>query len=186
MRHERNLPDPSQLSLNLLTPVPNVKRQKIPAPVRFRKMLKRTTTGCLEFTGAIDPSTIGYGRFRVDDENVDLAHRFAFFLANGWVPKLLRHTCHNPACCDEQHLLPGTHKENSADMVAAGRQGKKLQKEQVKLIVKLHRERGMSAERLADQFGVNALSIRNLLSGKSWAAVTGIQYQPKHQSRKAA
>ena len=34
---------------------------------------------------------------------------------------LVRHTCDNPACCNPQHLLLGTPKQNTADMIERGR-----------------------------------------------------------------
>lgn len=38
------------------------------------------------------------------------------------ITPVLRHSCHNPPCCNPAHLLEGTHADNHADSVAAGRQ----------------------------------------------------------------
>lgn len=48
------------------------------------------------------------------------AHRVAHFLATGvWEPwsegRLVRHLCHNPACCNPAHLMGGTRLDNSHD-----------------------------------------------------------------------
>lgn len=51
-----------------------------------------------------------------------LAHRLAFWLANGRDPVgIVRHTCDNPCCCNPSHLVEGTHKDNTADMIQRGR-----------------------------------------------------------------
>lgn len=73
--------------------------------------------------------TDGYGQTRVFGERRTTAtHRFAFQLANGWLPTgkgkadlLIRHTCDNRVCCNPEHLEPGTHKDNTADCIARGR-----------------------------------------------------------------
>jgi len=51
------------------------------------------------------------------------AHRFAWELANGPVPKGLNvcHSCDNPICCNTRHHFLGTDTDNMQDMVAKGR-----------------------------------------------------------------
>jgi len=171
------------------------KRQKIPANQRFKKMLrKKRGSDCIEFTGAICPNG-GYGRFREnaakrEDDTIWLAHRYAYHLIHGEVPPLLRHRCHNPLCCNVAHLIPGTHIDNMADMVAAGRSGKpKLKKEQVELIAMLHIKKGQKIADLAKRYEVGHRTIANIVTGKSWSKVTGIQRQPMkphERKRKAA
>jgi hypothetical protein len=184
MRHERNFKSASPTQLNLLALLPPVKGLKIPPEVRFRKMLKSQANGCVLFTGAIDPSSMGYGRFREDADTVWLAHRYAWKLQHGTVPALIRHeVCNTPSCCNTSHMSPGTPQDNTDDMIKAGRQRGKLLAEQVELIVKLHRERGMSAEDLAIRFNVSRLAVSKLLDGRTWSKVTGIKRQPKRQKK---
>ena len=34
---------------------------------------------------------------------------------------IVRHTCDNPRCCNPHHLILGTRKDNTADMISRGR-----------------------------------------------------------------
>lgn len=78
-------------------------------------------SGCLEWRGEKDKS--GYGRFRrYKPFRIDVkSHRASFWLTNGWLPGLIRHTCDNPPCVRPEHLLPGDHKLNAQDAVERGR-----------------------------------------------------------------
>jgi hypothetical protein len=90
-------------------------------------------TGCIEFTGHLTKSG-GYGQLGVgsrDDGTRRLvpAHRLAWELAGRDYPPgkpFLLHSCDNPACCNIDHLRPGTDAENREDMArrARGRKGK--------------------------------------------------------------
>lgn len=78
----------------------------------------------------------GYGLFRVgstyrkadgsEPEPVRnyLAHRVMLWLERGEMADELvsRHLCHEPSCCNPNHLEPGTYKQNKDDSVAEGRQ----------------------------------------------------------------
>lgn len=48
------------------------------------------------------------------------AHRIAYLLSTGFWPRVMnkhviRHLCHNPKCCNPQHLLVGTRGDNKWD-----------------------------------------------------------------------
>ena len=64
----------------------------------------------------------GYGQFRVGAKNV-IAHRYSFFLENGFYPPVVMHACDNPLCMNPSHLMAGTQALNMADMNAKGRNG---------------------------------------------------------------
>ena len=88
---------------------------------RFWSHVVTMPNGCMEWSGRVDRK--GYGRVTVNGKHL-AAHRFAWELANGPIPDGLhiRHfVCDNPPCCNPEHLLPGTHADNMADMVAKGR-----------------------------------------------------------------
>lgn len=64
---------------------------------------------CLVFTGY---TKRGYGYFMHDRKNW-LAHRFAYFVITGELPKLeLDHLCRVRACVNPEHLEPVTALEN--------------------------------------------------------------------------
>ena len=45
------------------------------------------------------------------------AHRYAYAAFKGVIPEglIVRHTCHNRACCNPEHLDIGSHKDNWLD-----------------------------------------------------------------------
>lgn len=66
----------------------------------------------------------GYGQFKGEAyASPRRSHRVAFELANAGAPPdlLIRHTCHNPACCNPAHLIAGTPADNHKDREEAGR-----------------------------------------------------------------
>lgn len=76
---------------------------------------------CREFQGARTGG--GYGHIKRNGKEVYL-HRWVVAQVLGWEAikgKVIRHTCDNPPCFLYEHLLVGTHADNSADMVARGR-----------------------------------------------------------------
>ena len=91
-------------------------------------------------------------------------HRVAFFEKWGYWPKTCRHTCDTPACYNWRHLIDGTMKANSQDMMKRGRgRGQyqiKLDAEAVEEIV----TRYLAGERPADiarDFGIHYATVRN-------------------------
>lgn len=73
----------------------------------------------------------GYGRLlwrRPNRPPIEGAHRISFLLTHGWMPEgsgptklIVRHTCDNPPCCNPEHLISGTMKENTRDALDRGR-----------------------------------------------------------------
>src|SRR5689334_11300328 len=67
---------------------------------------------CWEWTGMLNDA--GYGIYKGKR-----AHRFAFILTKGIIKNgcILRHICDNKSCVNPTHLLEGTVKDNTLDMV---------------------------------------------------------------------
>lgn len=107
----------------------------------------------------------GYGRTYYRGQKIYL-HQLAFLKANGYLPEVVRHTCDNPRCINPEHLIAGTPKDNSRDMLQRRRQHKhicKLSHEDVKAI----RASNKSASELAAIYGVHYTTVRSIQTGKS-------------------
>ncbi len=76
--------------------------------------------GCWTWTASTGLN--GYGQFHVQRKHIS-AHRFSYVLFSGKIPKgkILLHSCDQPSCVNPFHLKPGTHKDNTQDMLSKGR-----------------------------------------------------------------
>jgi HNH endonuclease len=125
------------------------------------------------------------------------AHRVAFWLVHGRWPKVCRHTCDVPLCCNPRHLCDGTSSDNIKDMMERGRhrtqydpverarvaahiqsvrpldqQGErhpnaKLTDAQV-LEIRARAENGEPQVGLAAEYGVNWRTISIIVKRKAW------------------
>lgn len=139
-------------------------------------MGSREDDECIEWGKAHNKE--GYGRKRVNGK-LEYVHRLAFEEHNGRKPVgLVRHTCDNPKCYNPNHLIDGTHKQNSEDMVARGRstRGERhrnviLGESDVREIRELYRGSGMMVKDIATLYGVKRQTITSIGKGKSWKHV---------------
>lgn len=94
-----------------------------------------------------------------------------------WEPgKVMRHTCNNRACINPAHIIPGTQGQNMQDRAAAGKDpvGEKNGRAILDAgkVVEIRNERGkVSARTLAEQYGVNIGTIRDVWARKIWKHV---------------
>jgi hypothetical protein len=141
-----------------------------PEEIFWARVDKNGPNGCWLYTFGKDKW--GYGDLRYKGKHIQ-AHRLAWKLLRGDPGKLdCLHTCHNPTCCNPDHLYLGTDLDNTRDRVAIGRQHveAKLTPEEVQEIrAKYWYESGRSnVVALATKYGVKPVTIVAIISGRSW------------------
>lgn len=141
-----------------------------------KKVIKKE--GCWGWIGYLDDQ--GYGRVSsryVKIYRVQTSHRASWFLHYGEIPKdkIVRHTCDNRSCTNPEHLVLGTLKENSSDMVKRKRQAfgskngnAKLDELDVIMIKKLI-SKGKSQSLIAELFDVHTDTIGSIKRGMTWS-----------------
>jgi hypothetical protein len=152
--------------------------------VLWSKIDVKTEDECWNWKGYKNED--GYGRTWINDCGY-YAHRVIYDLVYPNIitlsaPKntdetgFILHTCDNPSCCNPKHLWVGNCSENIADKVKKGRSADfsgdkgpncKLSMAQAQEI-RQKRKDGISAQELANQYGVSLSSIKTLLAGKSY------------------
>lgn len=132
---------------------------------------------CILTTRGIQKS--GYGHVYYKGKNW-IAHRLAWFLANGKIPKgkLICHKCNVRNCINVKHLYLGTYKTNYEDTNNCGNLkihpkgekhlNSKLREYQVFEIRKML-ETGKYAHRdVARKYGVSKEAISGISTGRNW------------------
>lgn len=144
-----------------------------------------TPDGCWEWTARKNKD--GYGRMKIRSGKrgaFDVsAHRISYEIYYGAIPEglVVRHfICNNPGCVNPQHLKLGTCQENSDDMVNFGRSPKGEEKFSAKLteldvlnIRKKYFDDHISSIKLGIEYGVNHITIIDVIHGRSWKHVGG-------------
>ena len=154
---------------------------KVQAPIeeRFWKFIVKKES-CWSWIGN---KANGYGRISTGkkSEGYTLAHRLSWEIHNKQkIPDgmFVMHKCDNPECCNPKHLMIGTPKENTQDMIAKGRKrvvaplgaenGKSiLNEEKVRLI----RSSDLPHAKLAKLLEVSPSCVRGVRIGRTWSHI---------------
>ena len=163
-----------------------------PLAERFWEKVARSDA-CWEWQGHRDAK--GYGMIGLPrSRRVDRAHRVAWTLVNGPIPRrmCILHHCDNRACVRPDHLFLGTQADNVADMISKGRgrsmagdahparrpgarigerNGRaRLTADDVRRI-RMMRSEGLEYRVIAAHFGVALPTIQHIVSGKNWSHI---------------
>lgn len=147
-----------------------------PAIERFEEKFI-VTPGCWQWKASKTPG--GYGFFNVSRTIKKTAHRYSYEVYVGEIPDglFLLHICDNRSCVNPDHLRPGTHQENMADMKAKGRtamtarMNSKLNQRLANEIRDLMALAPMTAKEIASAYGIHKSITYQIASGKSWKEV---------------
>ncbi len=139
---------------------------------------------CWEWTSALFKS--GYGAFNIGiHAKTDCAHVVVWQLTHGQkqTEPLLRHRCDNKRCVNPDHLVPGTHAQNGADMVERGRStrgkvflrgsqigGSRLNEQAVREI-RARAEQGVTLAQIGRERGISIHLVWSVVRRKSWKHV---------------
>lgn len=119
-------------------------------------------SGCWIWLGSGTPR---YGTVNSQKTRNDYVHRVMYEHANGRdldPGEVVRHTCDNGFCCNPEHLLIGTQRENALDRTSRRRGGvQKLSERDAKDILIRKRE-GEAAGVLAIEYGMSVVGISHI------------------------
>jgi hypothetical protein len=113
----------------------------------------------------------GYGVIG-NNWKVRTAHRVSWELHYGPIPQGMEvmHKCDNPPCCNPEHLILGTHAENSSDMARKKRGTAKFDADQIKGI-RFLRQSGLSCKIISGIYGVSDTAISYITNRQTYKHV---------------
>ncbi len=145
---------------------------------RFWNKVEKQGDGCWNWIAAKTPA--GYGMFQVGVGVTRRAHRVAWMLTHGDIPKgiFCLHHCDNRLCVNPEHLYLGTHQDNMNDMAARERapRGEKHHKSKMtaEKVIELRQQYANgegTMEQLGLIYGINKASARQIIREIWWRHV---------------
>ena len=125
----------------------------------------------------LKPKPSGYTQVVFQGENRQ-AHCLVWEVENGMlVPDglIVRHRCDNPPCIHPDHLVIGTHQDNSDDQAERDRKlrgesapSAKLTRKQVRAIRRKYSTGHWTQKDLALRYGVSRAAVYYIVNGKNW------------------
>ena len=163
---------------------PTTSRQKhCSVPCRFWSHVEKVDGGCWVWLASTTPTT-GYGAFTIQTGQTVSAHRLAYRLSVGEIPKgfYICHHCDNRRCVNPAHLFVGTAADNTADMWRKSRQQDytKHERGEARHIAKLTADKVLKirkrivevpVKRLASDYGVSPSTIYAVIRNQTWRHV---------------
>ena len=130
-------------------------------------------TGCWNWKKAVRKD--GYG-ITWYNGTTDYIHRVSYKIFKGnFDPNyVVRHTCDNPSCCNPDHLLLGSDKDNSLDTVNRNRQSKGRHRYNAKLtadMIQPIRDSGLSSRVLGKLLGISKTVVLSIKRNNMWKHV---------------
>lgn len=149
-------------------------RSRTTLAARLASKLQLQPNGCLYFMGS---RRKGYGQIGVQGRVPQGAHRIAWELVKGPIPSrlLVLHKCDNRPCCNVEHLFLGTHRDNTRDMMAKGRQriGNHKGESNGRAKITAAQARAIYLDKrsslpISRQYGISQSMVNNIRRGESW------------------
>lgn len=142
----------------------------------WERVDKKGVDDCWEWTRC--KNMHGYGKLSWRGR-LTKAHRVAWMLTYGDLKPTdwILHHCDNPACCNPKHLYVGDHAQNTRDAVerhcyrfGADHPMAKLTEKDVMNILALKGKDSQNS--IANRFGVNSETIRQIMIGNHWKHIS--------------
>ena len=160
---------------------------------RFNNRWKEREDGCHEWTAG---KSQGYGTIGIGDKTYG-AHRISVMIEEGReleTEELVCHKCHNRECVNPDHLYIGDKSDNAKDAVKNGdwnpnvakgedHHRAKLTAGDVREIVERYENEDISQYDLADEYNTDQTEISDIVKGKVWSSITGIEYDKQETER---